>query len=117
MDKNEVDNYLKNKTVLHPAILKVWEELSDRGALKGLSDDEVLEVVVSVCEGLIKSKGGNLDYNGGKPFDESDIPTEFYMHESDPENSVKFTKEQTDQVNEYVKNHPDEGLWKIAYDE
>ncbi|MDP2631674.1 MAG: hypothetical protein Q8P30_02815 [Candidatus Uhrbacteria bacterium] len=51
----EIKNYPTGKPT-NPVILKVWERLQESGALDGLSDDEILEKVVSTAEKLLSTE-------------------------------------------------------------
>lgn len=42
-----------NKQQMNPALIRVWEVLQKNGELDGLSDNEVLEKVVSATEKVL----------------------------------------------------------------
>lgn len=52
MNSNHPDliQYVKNSKPINGILLRVWEVMTKKGELKGLSDDQALERVVSVTE-------------------------------------------------------------------
>lgn len=56
----EYKKFMQNRQPPNPVFLKVWELMVKNGDLKGLSDDEALEAVVSTTERLIE--GATEDY-------------------------------------------------------
>ncbi len=95
------------------------------GQLKGLSDDEALEAVLEATENLLmnlKNEGVPKEtevkgFKGGKDIkelSEQEIREIWYNHEA--ENlDFKLTREETDFINEFVRNSGDDNLWE--YDE